>query len=47
MVLLEKAMVEVHELQGDLSRKIFWFDMGLSKLIALPTKARILCLDSL
>jgi hypothetical protein len=32
MVLLEKAMLEVHERQGDLSRKIFWFDMGFCQI---------------
>jgi hypothetical protein len=39
MVLLEKAMLEVHELQGDLSRKIFWFDMGFVKFVKFDSLA--------
>jgi len=40
MVLLEKAVLEVHELQGDLSRKIFWFDMGFVKFDSLAYQGK-------
>jgi len=40
MVLLEKATLEVHELQGDLSRKIFWFHMGFVKFDSLAYQGK-------
>jgi len=40
MVLLEKAMLEVHEFQGDLSRNIFWFDMGFVKFDSLAYQGK-------
>jgi hypothetical protein len=40
MVILEKAMLEVHELQGYLSRKILWFDMGFVKFVSLAYQGK-------
>ncbi len=40
MVFLEKAMLEVHEFQGDLSRNIFWFDMGFVKFDSLAYQGK-------